>query len=941
MSSVFNNVSTRMFCIYGELSDVFCMPNGWVMSFEELLVHRLQDLGFGSVVFCSSQRNMFYALNMSGSLAFDVLSGKRRKKKDEPEKKQPEPKANDDALADYGDLLDGLDLGTDSVQEKSPEPEKKQEQDKKIKYTNPVGADQLAVAANRYMQDTEMPRALVFTSLEDLIRLSTTDGGRRILEFFEDWKGLPNENQNICIFLSKTLDSPGLQAMLQENRVAILESLFLKNAEFNSNACIGIGAPMNDEIASLLELLRLEGHTYKKPGGEEFTAKLRFRRSEMEQLVRVLSFCNRGSGFTQLKVMKEILERFMRERGTAQVMLTTEDVIACYPRSDKSLSDEEDPMEILRSRQGWESAYHVLSSFITNYRALYSSDPGESSAPAARELTVSRFEPGAAPSEARGKVPNFVLQGPPGVGKTEIANLIGRILQREGVLKSGHTVIGSRDKLVGEYVGSTAIKTAALIEEAQEGVLLVDEVYSIAEKAGEGSISYCDEVFNTIVAAMTNSSYHFCVIFAGYADRMHEVWEMNEGLYSRFSASNVITLTEYQPELLQKIFQSKFGKPEGVSGQTTILSEDVVEGLPIFFENYFADRDRKNFGNARDINNLVSEVKRSASYRHLLELENRPEKPSREEYLTVTVERQDFEDRLSLFEKRGYSAEDIYSKIYEYEGLEFLTEMFNDQLAIKVECQEKNITYPGPSHMIWAGNPGTGKSTAAQLTADLYHTLGILGGTEPIYVDASEIMSVYASGSADNMRKKMDEACQKNAVLVIEEAYQLLQNGGQDAIHAMLNRMETDRAKFNIILILYRDKVQPFLDQNPGLASRLKVYYFPDYNAQQLFNIFGRMCKKAKDNISEDGSQAVKAYLDTLYASGRTKEGNARIVRQLHEQMKQLRYKRIIGEMAVSLYGEDNAQNRSKAAAARAMGTAKVPESAYTFTAADVPEIPQ
>ena len=101
------------------------------------------------------------------------------------------------------------------------------------------------------------------------------------------------------------------------------------------------------------------------------------------------------------------------------------------------------------------------------------------------------------------------------------------------------------------------------------------------------------------------------------------------------------------------------------------------------------------------------------------------------------------------------------------------------------------------------------------------------------------------------------------------------------------------------------------------------------------------MCKKAKDNISEDGSQAVKAYLDTLYASGRTKEGNARIVRQLHEQMKQLRYKRIIGEMAVSLYGEDNAQNRSKAAAARAMGTAKVPESAYTFTAADVPEIPQ
>lgn len=504
---------------------------------------------------------------------------------------------------------------------------------------------------------------------------------------------------------------------------------------------------------------------------------------------------------------KNRLEKYIKEKQSAAVWLNTENVRKCYPQSRDKINDDIDPLELLKVREGWEPAYHVVNSYITSYRRLYvSDDMKEDDIPEhISEMNVDRFEPSCANNKRRGKAPNFVFQGPPGVGKTEIANLIGKILQREGVLKSGHTVIGSRGKLVGEYVGSTAIKTVAVIEEAQEGVLLVDEVYSLAEKQGDNHISFCDEVFNTLVAAMTNSNYHFCVIFAGYTSEMPKVWKMNEGLLSRFSASNVITFNEYPPELLQKIFVGKFGIPEGISGQVTALSDDVIRGLPIFFENYFSDRDRKNFGNARDINNLVAEVKRSANYRHMLELEKKSEAPTQEELLNITVEREDFEEKSSLFEKRGFSADDIYSKLYEYEGLEFLAEMFNDQLSVRIECIEKKLPYPGPTHMIWAGNPGTGKSTAAQLTADLYHTLG---GTEPIYVDASEIVSTFHGGSAENIRKKMDEACQKNSVLVIEEAYQLLNQGGREAIDAMLNRMETDRSRFTIILILYKDLVQ-------------------------------------------------------------------------------------------------------------------------------------
>ncbi|MBQ5311839.1 MAG: AAA family ATPase, partial [Oscillospiraceae bacterium] len=807
MSSIFNNISTRIFCISGELSDVFCLPNGWIVNFDELLNIRLKSQGFSGVIFCSTQRSMTYAVDRAGAAAMSVLTGK--KKETSP---APVP-----ALSEASDYYSWLDEDT------SPAPhaqEPVEPEDSKIVYTHSIAKDQLSAAADRFMKDISEQKAIVFTSLEDLIRLATTEEGRKLLERFEEWKALPNENRNICILLSKTLDSCGLQNMLHDNRVAVLESLFLRKNEFNRNSSLCIGAPLNDEIERLLEHLRIVGHSYTDIYGNTKRAHLRFHRNEHSRIVRMLSFCSRDSGFTQLKAMKEILERFMENKGD-EVWIYPDTVALLYPDSAAGIMDDTDPMDILRERRGWEPAYNVINSFITNYRVLY---PDGADSERTKELNVDRFE--ASSVQTRGAVPNFVLEGPPGVGKTAIANLIGRILQREGIIRSGHTVIGSRDKLVGEYVGSTAIRTASLIEEAQEGVLLVDEVYSIAE-SGEGQNSYCDEVFNTIVAAMTNSNYHFCVIFAGYADRMPEVWKMNEGLFSRFGASNVITLKEYEPPLLQSIFESQFGKEEGLSSTVTVLSDDVKRGLPVFFENYFADRDRKNFGNARDINNLVSDVKRAASYRRTCgDADGDPS--------VITVERRDFESRKSLFEKRGFSAEDIYSKLHEYVGMGFLEEMFNDQLALRVECIEKGLPYPGPAHMIWAGNPGTGKSTAAQLTAELYHSLGILGSAEPICVDASELTSVYVSGSAGKMSEKIDEACRKNAVLIIEEAYQLLEKGGEDAIHAMLNRMETDRANFNLILILYKDKVKDFLDKNPGLASRLKVYEFPDYDEKQL-----------------------------------------------------------------------------------------------------------
>ncbi len=913
MHSIFEKASTRMFCISGVLNDIYCMPDLRMLNFEEFLNEKLHMLGYQNVVFYSGAKRQFFTLDAQSRAGLEVL-----KKQPAPKTAPPPPPTPADSPAKPPQQRGGM-----QRQRRVADPEKKPE----VYAVTISDETQTPETANRFMLDTTTRKALVFTSLEDFI--SNVDKSRRGFHaYFEDWKSLPSENGNICIFLSKSIDARNLQRIFGEQGTLPLQSLFVRGmtsggAEFNHNACMIVGSPLNDEIASLLEYLRIKGYTYRTRDAQNqdvtVTAHLQFRYAELDTLLRSLNFYNRESEFSELKTMKETLERFMQDHGGTVVPLTPADVPKLYPRSHGTFQNEQDPMEFLRTRRGWEAAHQVLNSFILSHRKAQ--QKLSATIEERGQHDIDRIEP--VKREFCGKVPNFVLQGPPGVGKTEIANLIGRILQKEGILKSGHTVIGSRDKLVGQFVGSTAIQTAALIEQAQEGVLLIDEVYSLAEGNANSGVNYCAEVFNTLVAAMTNQNYHFCIIFAGYADRMNEVWQMNEGLFSRFGDANIIDLQGYEPDLLQSIFESFF--PEGEEVQ---LSDTVRQTLPLFFQNYYADRDRVNFGNARDVGNLAATVKRAAAFRAI----------QQQEEGIVYVQQADFGERAALFAKRGKTADDIYASIYDYVGLEFLVNLFNDQLSEKVECEEKNLVYPGPSHMVWVGDPGTGKSTAAQLTAELYHSLGILGGTKPIYVDASELISSHVGGSAEAVQRRMDEACQHNTILVVEEAHQLCTSSmGKEVIDAMLNRMENERQKFNVIFVVYQSKLDDFLAINPGMPSRVNVCRFPSYTAPQLTAIFQKMCEKHQDTYTPDTLVQVEQLLTALHQKGITRKGNARLVRQLLEQMRKHRYRRILGEMAAAIHGEDTPENRGRVAAARAMHEVAVPASAYCFTPADIP----
>ena len=181
------------------------------------------------------------------------------------------------------------------------------------------------------------------------------------------------------------------------------------------------------------------------------------------------------------------------------------------------------------------------------------------------------------------------------------------------------------------------------------------------------------------------------------------------------------------------------------------------------------------------------------------------------------VSKEDFDTSQHLFEGFGASTrEQAYAELRNYIGMEFLEKMFDDQCNLYDECQDKGIEYPGPEHMIWVGNPGTGKSTAASLVSQLYYATGIMGGKKPIIVDASGIIGTHVGDSQKIINEKIDLAVQNNTVLIIEEAYQLSKdkNYGHAALNAMMNRMVEERKDFNVVFIVYKTEYESFVSAN-------------------------------------------------------------------------------------------------------------------------------
>jgi len=198
---------------------------------------------------------------------------------------------------------------------------------------------------------------------------------------------------------------------------------------------------------------------------------------------------------------------------------------------------------------------------------------------------------------------HLVFTGNPGTGKTTVARILAKIYKALGVLKKGHLVETDRSGLVAGYVGQTAIKTTELCNSALDGILFIDEAYSLSEG---GENDFGREAINTLLKFMEDNRSRIIVIVAGYTSNMEKFISKNPGLKSRFNT--YIHFEDYSPEELMEIFQKTATK------MNLTLSETAKEAILKIFQKAYENRDEK-FGNARFARNLFEKVYRSQANR--------------------------------------------------------------------------------------------------------------------------------------------------------------------------------------------------------------------------------------------------------------------------------------------------------------------------------------
>jgi Cdc6-like AAA superfamily ATPase len=205
-------------------------------------------------------------------------------------------------------------------------------------------------------------------------------------------------------------------------------------------------------------------------------------------------------------------------------------------------------------------------------------------------------------------------------------------------------------------------------------------------------------------------------------------------------------------------------------------------------------------------------------------------------------------------------------------------------------------------HLVFTGNPGTGKTTVGRLVAEIYRSLGAVTRGHLVETDRSGLVAGFVGQTAERTREVVESAL--DGVLLIDEAYALSRQGaaqdyGREAIDTLVKLMEDHRDRLVVIVTGYPDEMAAFIDANPGLASRFpRTIHFPDYDVAELAAIADRLTAAHHYHLDEAARQALEGHVGARV--GTRGFGNARAVRNLVESAVAHQASRLVGEGSLS-----------------------------------------
>ena len=459
---------------------------------------------------------------------------------------------------------------------------------------------------------------------------------------------------------------------------------------------------------------------------------------------------------------------------------------------------------------------------------------------------------------------HMLFLGSPGTGKTMIARIISTMLYKIGIIRQNKCVEVTSKDLVAGYVGQTDKKTSEVIRSAIGGILFIDEAYALTAGGEGGASDFGRESIAELIKAMEDYKDDLIVIFAGYEKEMKEFVDANPGMASRIGYT--FRFEDYSTEELLQIF-ALGAKRAGFVYDPELIENDLAE----LFDYY---RRFKNFGNGR----FVGEVLQKAIIKHA------SLSGDDEDYTLSTRDIPTKQELFNITDWSARSASDLLDGLIGMKDLKAKVCEFEKMVEYRERALKAGMRLPATNlHMVFTGNPGTGKTTVARIIATVLYNVGAVPTNKFIEVEANDLSAFQFRSSESAVEKHLKNAM--GGVLFIDEAYALLYTqGGDEVIATLVKAMEDHKGELVVMFAGYEREMREFLDRNPGLSSRIGYsFHFDDYEVDELVQIFE--IKTARAGLTL-GPGTVDAARDVLrYFHGTENYGNGRFVDKLIQEV--------------------------------------------------------
>ena len=467
--------------------------------------------------------------------------------------------------------------------------------------------------------------------------------------------------------------------------------------------------------------------------------------------------------------------------------------------------------------------------------------------------------------------------------------MIAKILFDLGYIKENKVIETSRQDFVAEYAGQTAPKTTATVEKAMGGVLFIDEAYSL--KLGQID-SYGDEAISTLIKLMEDYKNDLVVIFAGYSKEMQEFIHANSGIKSRIGYT--FEFADYSVDELYKIFELK------MNAINFTIDE---KGKQYVMDLLSAGKKKKDFGNGRFVDNALQKI---------LIKHSSIEKLSDKNVTKLTKDSIPTLDEVMAYSSGVREPEKIEELFDDIIGMNALKEQIiglGKYIKFKKEVNKtdgKNL--PDMNlHMMFLGNPGTGKTTIARKVTKMLYDLDCIRINKLVEVSRQDLIGEHSGETAPKVEKVIESAM--GGVLFVDEAYSLKLSDndqfGSEAIATLIKCMEDNKDELVVIFAGYTKEMQEFIHENSGIKSRIGyTIEFADYSENELYEILKLKVNKIGFEIDE---KIIPNIMEILkFGKHKRDFGNGRFVDNLLTSMLKkhsMNYKKenifIIGEQDI------------------------------------------